>query len=67
MTFSFNLSRSADAMNQLEKQLFRDVQKLIRYIDARKNISSHHDQIIIESYERMVQERCDALGNIARR
>lgn len=67
MVTSYFPGRSSGGKGQLEKQLFKDVQKLIRYIEARKHVSSDHDELILQSYERMVQERCDALSNIARR
>lgn len=59
--------KSTGSKDQLEKQLFKDVQKLIRYLEARKAANNERDSIVLESYERMIQERCDALSNIARR
>lgn len=67
MAVTYVPNRSASAKDQLEKQLFKDVQRLIRYIGARKHVSSSHDQTILQSYEQMIKERCDALSNIARR
>ncbi|AZZ93895.1 hypothetical protein EUZ85_25515 [Hahella sp. KA22] len=59
------LSHNASSKDQLERQLFRDVQRLIRYLDSRKSCGSSNPAMV-ESYERMILERCDVLGQISR-
>ncbi|OZG71867.1 hypothetical protein BTA51_17820 [Hahella sp. CCB-MM4] len=60
------LGRDETSRERLEKQLFRDVQRLIRYLDSRKQLSSV-DSSLMADYERMILERCEVLGEISRR
>ncbi len=60
------LGRDETSRERLEKQLFKDVQRLIRYLDSRKQLSSV-DSNLTADYERMILERCEVLGEISRR
>ena len=60
------LSKDEASRERLEKQLFKDVQRLIRYLDSRKQISSP-DTGLTAFYEQMILERCEVLGEISRR
>ena len=67
MTIHYLPTKQNSAKEQLEKQLFRDVQKLGRYLDTHKAISNDPSQDVVESYEKMIQERWEAIDSIARR
>ncbi|WP_020406941.1 hypothetical protein [Hahella ganghwensis] len=60
------LGRDETSRERLEKQLFKDVQRLIRYLDSRKQLSSIESNLTAD-YERMILERCEVLGEISRR
>jgi len=61
-----SLMKDDVSRERLEKQLFKDVRRLIRYLDTRKQISSM-DTDLTASYEQMILERCEVLGEISRR
>ncbi len=66
-TFSpTRLAKDDASRDRLEKQLFKDVQRLIRYLDSRKQIASM-DSGLTAFYEQMILERCEVLGEISRR
>ena len=66
MATYYTPGKVAYARDQVEKQLFKEVQRLIHYIEGRKKVTRDHGNPIVQSYEEMIKERCDVLSNLAR-
>lgn len=53
-------ANSAEALQRLERRLFKDVKRLIRYQQS-------GPAVLNDDYEKMIQARFDVLGEISRR
>jgi len=67
MASTYSPGKTINLMERIEKQLFKDAQKLIRHINDRKSGVGRTDHQLMEFYERRVLERFEVLGEIARR
>lgn len=66
LLFSGRYFRNEEALERFEKQLFRDVQQLIRYKDGYQRVRPQEDAVI-NSFEQRIQDRCDVLSVLGRR